>query len=147
MRWRRARLVLQDLDDAIVPDGPRQPGPSEPTTCWADGPTGAQAGAHRPRVTGAAPGAAPEATAKPGEDRRLRYTSGHGYGNGGTPPGHADPKGPSHPDPTPRPIGQADRSQVRGDLIAPMHLDVIGAGPAYTDRPGATGASYLLRAR
>jgi ribonuclease BN (tRNA processing enzyme) len=26
-----------------------------------------------------------------------------------------------------------------------MHLDVIGAGPAYTDRPGATGASYLLR--
>ncbi len=27
-----------------------------------------------------------------------------------------------------------------------MHLDVIGAGPAYTDRPGATGASYLLRA-
>lgn len=27
-----------------------------------------------------------------------------------------------------------------------MLLDVIGAGPAYTDRPGATGASYLLRA-
>jgi len=27
-----------------------------------------------------------------------------------------------------------------------MHLDVIGAGPAYTDRPGATGASYLVRA-
>lgn len=26
-----------------------------------------------------------------------------------------------------------------------MQLDVIGAGPAYTDRPGATGASYLLR--
>ncbi len=26
-----------------------------------------------------------------------------------------------------------------------MRLDVIGAGPAYTDRPGATGASYLLR--
>ena len=26
-----------------------------------------------------------------------------------------------------------------------MHLDVIGAGPAYTDRPGATGASYLVR--
>jgi ribonuclease BN (tRNA processing enzyme) len=26
-----------------------------------------------------------------------------------------------------------------------MHFDVIGAGPAYTDRPGATGASYLLR--
>ena len=28
---------------------------------------------------------------------------------------------------------------------AAMHLDVIGAGPAYTDRPGATGASYLVR--
>ena len=26
-----------------------------------------------------------------------------------------------------------------------MHLDVIGAGPAYTDRSGASGASYLLR--
>jgi ribonuclease BN (tRNA processing enzyme) len=26
-----------------------------------------------------------------------------------------------------------------------VHLDVIGAGPAYTDRPGASGASYLLR--
>ena len=26
-----------------------------------------------------------------------------------------------------------------------MRLDVIGAGPAYTDRPGATGAAYLLR--
>ena len=27
-----------------------------------------------------------------------------------------------------------------------MHLDVVGAGPAYTDRLGASGASYLLRA-
>jgi ribonuclease BN (tRNA processing enzyme) len=27
-----------------------------------------------------------------------------------------------------------------------LTLDVIGAGPAYTDRPGATGAAYLLRA-
>lgn len=26
-----------------------------------------------------------------------------------------------------------------------MRLDVIGAGPAYTDRPGSTGAAYLLR--
>jgi ribonuclease BN (tRNA processing enzyme) len=26
-----------------------------------------------------------------------------------------------------------------------MRLDVIGAGPAYTDRPGATGACYLVR--
>ena len=26
-----------------------------------------------------------------------------------------------------------------------MHLEVIGAGPAYTDRPDATGAAYLIR--
>jgi ribonuclease BN (tRNA processing enzyme) len=26
-----------------------------------------------------------------------------------------------------------------------MRLDVVGAGPSYTDRPGATGAAYLLR--
>jgi ribonuclease BN (tRNA processing enzyme) len=26
-----------------------------------------------------------------------------------------------------------------------LHLDVIGAGPAYTDRLGATGAAYLVR--
>ena len=26
-----------------------------------------------------------------------------------------------------------------------MRLNVVGAGPAYTDRPGATGAAYLLR--
>jgi ribonuclease BN (tRNA processing enzyme) len=29
----------------------------------------------------------------------------------------------------------------RGDL----RLDIVGAGPAYTDRPGATGAAYLVR--
>jgi hypothetical protein len=26
-----------------------------------------------------------------------------------------------------------------------MELTVIGAGPAFTDKPGATGASYLIR--
>jgi ribonuclease BN (tRNA processing enzyme) len=26
-----------------------------------------------------------------------------------------------------------------------LRLDVVGAGPAYTDRPGASGASYLIR--
>ncbi len=26
-----------------------------------------------------------------------------------------------------------------------LRLDVVGAGPAYTDRPGATGAAYLVR--
>jgi ribonuclease BN (tRNA processing enzyme) len=28
----------------------------------------------------------------------------------------------------------------------PLQLDILGAGPAYSDRPGATGAAYLLRA-
>ena len=28
---------------------------------------------------------------------------------------------------------------------AGLRLDVLGAGPAYTDRPGATGAAYLVR--
>lgn len=28
---------------------------------------------------------------------------------------------------------------------AALSLDIIGAGPAYTDRPGATGAAYLVR--
>ena len=28
---------------------------------------------------------------------------------------------------------------------ATLRLDVLGAGPAYTDRPGATGAAYLVR--
>jgi ribonuclease BN (tRNA processing enzyme) len=31
----------------------------------------------------------------------------------------------------------------RSDLN--LSLDVLGAGPAYTDRPGATGAAYLVR--
>src|SRR6185436_3414598 len=26
-----------------------------------------------------------------------------------------------------------------------LQLDVLGAGPAYTDRPGSAGAAYLLR--
>lgn len=33
------------------------------------------------------------------------------------------------------------------DSAGSLQLDVVGAGPAYTDRPGATGAAYLLRVR
>jgi ribonuclease BN (tRNA processing enzyme) len=29
--------------------------------------------------------------------------------------------------------------------VTALHLDIVGAGPAYTDRPGATGAAYLVR--
>lgn len=32
------------------------------------------------------------------------------------------------------------------DPTRTLQLDVLGAGPAYTDRPGAVGAAYLLRA-
>jgi ribonuclease BN (tRNA processing enzyme) len=32
------------------------------------------------------------------------------------------------------------------DATPHLRLDVLGAGPAYTDRPGATGAAYLVRA-
>ncbi len=32
------------------------------------------------------------------------------------------------------------------DASPHLRLDVLGAGPAYTDRPGATGAAYLVRA-
>lgn len=31
------------------------------------------------------------------------------------------------------------------DQPAYLRLDIVGAGPAYTDRPGATGAAYLVR--
>jgi len=33
---------------------------------------------------------------------------------------------------------------VRQDPVA-LRLDIVGAGPAFTDRPGATGAAYLVR--
>jgi ribonuclease BN (tRNA processing enzyme) len=36
-------------------------------------------------------------------------------------------------------IAPSDRTSLR--------LDVVGAGPAFTDRPGATGAAYLVRNR
>jgi len=30
-------------------------------------------------------------------------------------------------------------------MATDLHLDVLGAGPAYTDRPGSAGAAYLVR--
>ena len=32
-----------------------------------------------------------------------------------------------------------------GDSSGALRLDIVGAGPAYSDRPGATGAAYLVR--
>jgi ribonuclease BN (tRNA processing enzyme) len=34
---------------------------------------------------------------------------------------------------------------VSPDTADSLRLDIIGAGPAFTDRPGATGAAYLVR--
>jgi ribonuclease BN (tRNA processing enzyme) len=34
---------------------------------------------------------------------------------------------------------------VTQEDTAALHLDVLGAGPAYTDRPDASGAAYLVR--
>jgi ribonuclease BN (tRNA processing enzyme) len=34
---------------------------------------------------------------------------------------------------------------VSPDTPEALRLDIIGAGPAFTDRPGATGAAYLVR--
>lgn len=34
---------------------------------------------------------------------------------------------------------------LRPDHSGAMRLSIVGAGPAYTDRPGATGAAYLVR--
>ncbi|MEX1170152.1 MAG: MBL fold metallo-hydrolase [Chloroflexota bacterium] len=31
------------------------------------------------------------------------------------------------------------------DTAGALRLDIVGAGPAFTDRPGATGAAYLVR--
>ena len=45
-----------------------------------------------------------------------------------------------------RPQGKPHTPCAVSPTIGSMLLSVIGAGPAYTDRPGATGASYLLRA-
>ena len=105
--------------------------------------------------------------------RRWRGTGGVGTpGGAGTPgdPGtQGGPAGPAGgPDKTPKPPPNVDKLAAPGPdaesrdqhdaqdrpyaptavspTIGSMLLSVIGAGPAYTDRPGATGAAYLLRA-
>ena len=57
--------------------------------------------------------------------------------------------------PSPLAVHPTDRTETRRpggyahgvDAVtsAQMSLDVLGAGPAYTDQPGAAGAAYLLR--
>ncbi len=94
-------LILQDLDDAISQQSRDGQGRSSDDLLGPAGPTGAKP-APPTKDPGAAPVAAPEATPKPAKTE-APYTGGHGYGNDATPPGHAEPKGTSHPDPTARP--------------------------------------------
>ena len=100
-------VVLNDLDDAIVQDGHDSEGRPADDVLAPTGPTGTKP-APPTKGPGAAAGAAPDATAQARPRPRLPYTSGHGYGNGGTPPGHADPKGAGHTDPT-HPIRRTSR--------------------------------------
>ena len=90
-------VVLNDLDDAIVPDGHASQGRPADDLLAPTAPTGTKP-APPTKSSGVAPGAAPESTAKPTKTP-TPYTSGHGYGNGETPPGHTDPKGAGHSDP------------------------------------------------
>ncbi len=102
-------MVLQDLDDAILQeshDGQSRQGDD------VLGPTGTKLGPPT-KDPAAAPAAAPEATPKPAKTE-APYTGGHGYGNEGTPPGHAEPKGTSHPDPTARPSDKSSAPKSGG---------------------------------
>jgi len=106
-------LVLLDLDDAIVPDGHDSQGrPADDVLGPAEPPTGTKPEPPA-KGQGAAPGAVPEATPKPAKTA-TPYTNGRGNGNGGTPPGHADPKAPSHPDPTARPTDKPNAPKSGG---------------------------------
>ena len=94
-------VVLNDLDDAIVQDGHDSEGRPADDVLAPTGPTGTKP-APPTKGPGAAAGAAPDATPKPAKTA-TPYTSGHGNGNGGTPPGHADPKGAGNTDPPTHP--------------------------------------------
>jgi hypothetical protein len=91
-------MVLQELDDAKVGGGASNDGVSG---TGATGPTGGP-----PAPPTKSDGTTPSATARPEKTATPvpgAGAGGHGYGNAGTPPRQADPKGTSRPDSTPRP--------------------------------------------
>ena len=96
--------VLNDLDDAIARGGHNSEGGPADDVLAPTGPTGATGTKPGPptKGPGAAPGAAPDATPKPAKSA-TPYTNGHGNGNDGTPPGHADPKDAGNTDPPTHP--------------------------------------------
>ena len=94
-------MVLQDLDDAISQQSRDGQGRSSDDVLAPAGSTGVKP-APPTKGPSAAPAVAPDATAKPAKSETPSST-GHGYGNEGSPPGQTDPKAPSHPDPTARP--------------------------------------------
>jgi hypothetical protein len=93
--------VLRDLDDVILQEGHNGQGRPADDVLAPSGPTGTKP-APPGKGPGAATGGAPDATPKPAKTA-TPYTGGHGYGNGGTPPGHADPKAAGHTDPPAHP--------------------------------------------
>ena len=94
-------VVLNDLDDAIVQSGHDSRGRPANDALAPTGPTGTKP-APPTKGPGAAAGAAPDATPTPAKTA-TPYTNGHGYGNDGTPRGHADPKGAGNTDPPTNP--------------------------------------------
>jgi hypothetical protein len=93
--------VLRDLDDAILQEGHGSQGRPADDVLAPTGPTGTKP-APPAKGPGAAPGGAPAATPKPAKTATPN-TSGHGYGNGGNPPGRTAPKGPGNTDPPAHP--------------------------------------------
>jgi hypothetical protein len=102
-------VVLNDLDDVIVQGAHDSEGrpvddvlaPTDPTATKPAPPAKGPGAA-----AGAAPAAAPDATPKPAKTA-TPYTSGHANGNGGTPPGHAEPKGAGNTDPPTHPTDKS----------------------------------------
>jgi hypothetical protein len=98
-------VVLNDLDDAIGQDAHDSEVRPADDVLTPTGPTGIKP-APATKSPGAAAGAAPDATPKPAKTA-TPDTSGPENGNGGTPPGHDDPKGAGNTDPPTHPTDKS----------------------------------------
>ena len=106
-----------------------------------------------PKATGTArrPDADPRrpvatATPEPPPRRRSRGARRRPAPDGAAAPRDAAPDAARRSAPR-RPPGAPVTAALRSPDEDPMRLTVLGAGPAYTDREGSTGACYLVRAR
>ena len=136
---------LDDVDEPTINGGndgikPAQPGGAADPGAGGPAPAGQPA---EPSSTDApeepANTARPEEPAKHRRSRGARQHRSPGEARGDAPrQARADSRaGRTHP--TDRDKAPATKHD------AGMRLSVVGAGPAYTDRPGAIGAAYLLR--